>query len=260
MLPLPIYSTRLGKLYNQDCLKVLKELHDNSLDCIFADPPFNLGKKYNTKINDNKTDSEYLSWTTKWIDECVRILKPGGSLFIYNIPKWNIHIANHLQQTLNFRHWIAIDFKASMPIPHKLYPAHYSLIYFTKSTPHRFRKLKIPIQTCPHCHQSIKDYGGYKKYIIKNGGINLSDVWSDISPVRHKGRKNGKNNELPEIILERILKMTTDKGYTVFDPFGGTGTTYAVAERLGRRWLGCEIGACNDIIKRLKRQHHATTN
>jgi site-specific DNA-methyltransferase (adenine-specific) len=180
-------------------------------------------------------------------------LKEGGSLFVYNIPKWNIQTAHFLSKRLEFRHWVTVDYKAAMPIPGKLYPSHYSLLYFTKGKPKKFNRPKLPIVNCRKCGTSIKDYGGYKKLIELNGGVNLSDVWTDISPVRHAKYKNRQCNELPEKIIERVLSISTEPHDVVLDPFGGSGTTYAVAEKMDRKWVGCEVEDCGYIIRRLSR-------
>ena len=82
-------------------------------------------------------------------------------------------------------------------------------------------------------------------------GVNVSDVWSDIYPVRHKSDKNRKFNELSVKLLDRIISMSTIEGNLIFDPFGGSGTTYAVAELLKRKWIGCEIGDCEIIKQRI---------
>lgn len=86
----PYLNSHQGVLFEADCLKILPNIKDEIVDVIFADPPFNLGKNYGNKSNDSLADSEYLNWCFAWINECCRILKPGGSLFIYNLPKWNI--------------------------------------------------------------------------------------------------------------------------------------------------------------------------
>ena len=137
-----------------------------------------------------------------------------------------------------------------MPISGRLYPSHYSLIYYTKGKPKTFNRVRIPIQICRHCGQEIKNYGGYRSK-IHSEGISLTDIWYDLSPVRHKNRKNRKSNELPERMLERILALSSNIGDLVFDPFGGSGTTYAVCEKMHRHWLGSEIGDCEPIKVRL---------
>lgn len=247
----PIFTSELGSLFKADCLSTLTRMKPKIFDLVFADPPFNLNKKYGEGISDNISREEYLLWCKQWIYQCYRVLKEGGSLFIWNIPKWNIEIAHYLNTLgAEFRHWVAVDMKNSMPIQGKLYPAHYSLIYFTKGKPKIFNKLKIPVQTCRHCGKEIKNYGGYRDKIHEDG-INLADIWYDISPVRHKAKKNRIANELPENLMTRILQIASSQGDLVLDPFGGSGTTYAVCEKMHRHWIGIEIGDCDPIIERM---------
>ena len=106
------------------------------------------------------------------------------------------------------------------------------------------------MQTCRYCGGEVKDYGGYKNK-MNPFGINISDIWSDIYPVRHKNSKNRKYNELSVKLLDRIISIATNEGDVVFDPFGGSGTTFAVAQILKRRWIGCELGDCETIKHRL---------
>lgn len=249
----PCFKTELGQLYNADCVELMRTLQDDSMDLIFADPPFNLKKEYDEGINDNLSMSAYLEWSYNWIDECVRILKPGGALFIYNIPKWCTYYADFLNKRLSFRSWIGVDMKFNLPLSGRLYPAHYALLYYIKGDkPSVFNNQRIPLPTCRHCGGDIKDYGGYKNK-MNPLGVNLSDIWSDIYPVRHKGDKNRSYNELSVKMLDRIVSMTTNPGDYVFDPFGGSGTTYIVAELLGRRWVGSELGNCKVIMERFSR-------
>lgn len=248
----PFFETDIGKLYNGDCIEIMKGMPDCCVDLVFADPPFNLGKTYDPGIDDNMTMSKYINWTYEWLDQCIRILKPGGRIFIYNIPKWCTYIASYLGEQLTFWDWIAVDMKFSLPIQNRLYPAHYALVSFIKGVKAQtYHNQRISLQTCRHCGGEIKDYGGYKAK-MNPLGVNVSDVWSDIYPVRHKNSKNRKYNELSVKLLDRIISMSTNEGDTVFDPFGGSGTTFAVAQMLNRRWIGCELGDCNVIVKRLQ--------
>ena len=86
----PVFSTELGKLYEADCMAVLPTLPPSSVDTVFADPPFNLKKDYGKKSSDDMTDAAYLEWCRTWLRQGVRVLKPGGSLFLYNLPKWRL--------------------------------------------------------------------------------------------------------------------------------------------------------------------------
>ncbi len=247
------FSTDMGVLYEGNCFTVLSNMDDNSLDCIFADPPFNLSKEYNNGLQDKMSDMDYLDWSRAWIDLCIQKLKPGGAFFLYNIPKWNISLAPYMDKKLSFRHWITVDMTFSMPIPSKLYPSHYSLLYFTKGDkPNHFTPPRIPIKTCVKCGKEQNDYGGYKNK-MNPAGINIRDVWSDIPPVRHNKYKNRDANELSIKLLDRVLDIATKEGDLVFDPFGGSGTTYIVAEMKGRRWIGSELGDCSPIKERFDR-------
>ena len=253
----PVYTNAFGVLFRGDCVKILSTIAAGCIDTVFADPPFNIGKKYGENFNDRKTDHEYLKWCEAWIDECIRVLKQGGSFFLYNIPKWNIRLANLLlDRGMQFRDWIVIDIKLGLPIPGRLYPSHYSLLYFTKGKHKTFRNIRIPIKTCRHCGGDVKDYGGHRDAIHPNG-VNLTDVWGDIPPVRHWKFKSKKRkvNALSTKLLDRIVEMSTDVGDVVLDPFGGSGTTFAVCEKKGRRWMGIEVESTQVIIERLETKH-----
>jgi site-specific DNA-methyltransferase (adenine-specific) len=211
-------------------------------------------KKYVKSTDDLTREEEYLTWCRAWLTECVRVLKPGGALFLYNLPKWNIHLGHHLFQLgMQFRHWIALEISACLPIPGRLHPSHYSLLYFSKGKPKTFRRIRTPIERCRHCGEEIKDYGGHR-HAMNPKGVNLKDVWNDIPPVRHWKfkSKNRRANALSTKILDRVVEMSTVSGDLVLDPFGGSGTTYVVCERKRRRWLGIEIDFAEDIISRLE--------
>ncbi len=249
----PVLQTSLGVLYQADCMQILPLIEADSIDTFFADPPFNLGKDYGAGVGDDLPEDGYLVWCYKWIDEGVRVLKPGGSFFIYNLPRWNFHLAAYLESLgMSFRHWIAIEHSSCLPIPGRLYPSHYSLLYFSKGKPRVFRRIRTPIQTCRHCGGEIKDYGGHRSAMNPNG-VNLKDVWTDIPPVRHSKFKPHQRaaNAISTKILDRVIEMSTEPGDLVIDPVGGSGTTYAVCEARKRRWIGIEIGDIEPIRARL---------
>lgn len=249
MTMIPILKTSRGRLYQADCLELLSSLKADSVDLAFADPPFNLGKEYSSKINDDRAAHEYLAWCHEWLDEMIRVLKPGGSLFLWNLPKWNLPLGAYLEQRITFRHWIAVDIKYSLPIPSRLYPSHYSLLYFVKGRkPAIFHPDRLPVPCCRHCGGEQRDYGGYKDKMNPKG-VNLSDVWTDIPPVRHAKYKKRAANALSLKLMDRIVSLASDRGSVVLDPFGGSGTTYVAAELSGRRWIGAELD-CSSILER----------
>jgi site-specific DNA-methyltransferase (adenine-specific) len=248
-----VLATEHGQLFQGDCLKLFPSIRDSVVDTVFADPPFNVGKEYGSKVNDRRPHSEYLDWYQRVVSECVRVLKPGGSLFLYNLPKWNVMLGPHLLDLgMNFKHWIAVSIKMGLPIPGRLYPCHYSLLYYTKGKPKTFRSIRTPIKTCRHCGKELKDYGGHRG-AMNPKGVNLTDVWDDIPPVRHwkfKSKKR-KANQLSTKLVSRAIQLTTVPGDLVLDPFGGSGTTFDVCETSGRFWLGMELENCDVIIERM---------
>jgi len=252
--PVPAHTTEMGILFHGDCLAVLPFIRDEVIDTVFADPPFNLGKLYGSKVNDKRPEAEYVDWCRAWIDECIRVLKPGGSFFLYNIPRWNILLGAHMMERgLTFRHDIAVNIKLGLPITGRLYPSHYSMLYFTKGKPKTFRSIRTPIEVCRHCGKEIKDYGGHRD-AMNPKGVNLTDVWNDIPPVRHWKFKSKKRqaNQLSTKFLRRVIELTTTPGDVVLDPFGGSGTTFDVAEHTGRHWVGIEMEDVDVIIERVE--------
>lgn len=251
MTMIPILKTALGEVYEEDCLRFLKTIESETVDVAFADPPFNLGKEYTSGIDDNIAEHDYLVWCKHWLHEMCRTLKPGGSLFLWNLPKWNLPLGAYLSERVTFRHWIAVDIKYSLPISRRLYPSHYSLLYFVKGDrPAIFHPDRLPVPCCRHCGGEQRDYGGYKDKMNPKG-VNLADVWTDIPPVRHAKYKKRAANALALKLMDRIVTMASDPGSLVLDPFGGSGTTFVAAELTGRRWIGCDLD-CAAIVGRFE--------
>lgn len=224
-----IYRHKQGEIVCDDALHVLNSLREKCADIVFLDPPFNLGKRYgkNGSHHDKKKESEYLQYMEKVISRSATILKDGGALYLYHIPKWAIRLSPFLEEHLDFRHWIAISLKNGFVRGDYLYPAHYALVYYTKGKPGTFKRPKVPKPICARCKKDLRDYGGYKKYV--EDGINLSDVWDDVSPVRHRKAKTRTANELPLIIPKRAFAISGCSGGLIVDPFAGSGTTIIAA-------------------------------
>lgn len=161
----------------------------------------------------------------------------------------NLPLGAYVGERITFRHWISVDIKYSLPIQKRLYPSHYSLLYFVKGDkPAIFHPDRLPVPCCRHCGGELRDYGGYKSK-MNPMGVSLTDVWTDIPPVRHAKHKKRGANGLALKLMDRIVSMASDPGSLVLDPFGGSGTTYVAAELTGRRWIGSELD-CTAIIDR----------
>lgn len=133
----------INQILYGDCLELFKSIPNNSVDCIFADPPFNLNKKYNSHM-DKLLDNEYLEWCKLWIDECLRVLKDNGFIFLHNIPRWLTFYAYFLNYKAVFRHWISWDAMTS-PMGKTLQPAHYGILFYSKSDDKsKFKEIRYP--------------------------------------------------------------------------------------------------------------------
>jgi len=203
----------------------------------FADPPFNLGKKYNS-YKDNLKFEEYLNWCEKWISEMVRVTKPTGAIFVHNIPKWLTYFSNILNKKAIFKHWIAWE-APTAPMGKTLQPSHYGILFYVKSKNFKFYEIRHPHKR-DRKGMLLKDYGGKKNKIHPFGPL-VSDVWTDIHRIRHSKKRDPHPCQLPIHLLERLILMTTDEDDIVLDPFMGTGTTAIAAKRLGRNYIGFEV-------------------
>ncbi|MGB9721971.1 MAG: DNA-methyltransferase [bacterium] len=232
------FESIINKIIQGDCLEVMRKIPDNSVDVTFADPPFNLKKKYNSYYDKHEVE-EYLSWCKEWLREMVRITKPAGSIFVHNIPKWLIYFGYYLNEIAIFRHWIAWDAMGS-PLGKTLLPNHYGILYYVKSNKFKFYDIRMLHKRCRNCHYILQDYGGKKSQMHQFGPL-VSDVWTDIHRIRHKKRRDEHPCQLPVHLLERLLLMSTDEGDIVLDPLVGTGTTAIAAKNLGRRFIGIDI-------------------
>lgn len=229
----------INKIILGDCVEIMRQISDESVDVTFADPPFNLKKLY-SNYNDKKSAEEYLAWCKDWLTEMVRITKPTGSIFIHNIPKWLTYFAGYLNEIAIFRHWIAWDAMGT-PLGKTLLPNHYGILYYVKSPKdYKFYDIRGLHKRCRKCGIILKDYGGKKDQLHQFGAI-ISDVWTDLHRIRHKTRRDEHPCQLPIPLLERLLLMSTDEGDIILDPFMGTGTTAIAAKKLGRKFIGIDI-------------------
>ena len=239
-----------NKIHAADCLDFMKSIPDNTFDMSFADPPFNLGKQYDS-ANDKVAEVEYLGWSKKWLWEMVRVTK--GTIFVHNIPKWSVIFAKLLSQTnAEFKHWIAWNAPSS-PMGKSLQPTHYCILYYKKKDA-KFYEVRHPHHRCRECEYLFKDYGGKVGNIHPFGPL-VGDVWFDLHRVRHRSSREDHPCQLPVPLLERLILMSTDENDLVFDPFVGTGTTAIAAKKLGRVYYGCDLSkkyveTATNIIKK----------
>lgn len=259
--PRLVYTGQEGVLFQGNCLSLLNHMASDSVDLVFADPPFNLGKSYDSEAFTDALETEkYRSWCQTWLSEMVRVLRPGGSLFLYHWPKWLIELGHWLNNLpmLEYRSWIALTMKSGFPIKSRLHPAHYGILYYTKrGEKHTFNVVRSRTPICRHCGKEVRDYGGYRdkfdKYEDEDGvpWIQISDFWEDTRPARQDKSRQIRVVELPLLIPERVILLATNPGDIVLDVFGGGGSTYHAAQMHERRWIGCDIADVTPILQRL---------
>jgi len=254
------YIGNKGALFQADCFDLLSGLKDNSIDLVFTDPPFNLGKDYgNSDFTDNLEEDEYLKWCQMWLSELIRVLKPGGALTIYHWPKWLIELGAWLNSKpeLKYRSLISLNMKSGFPIRGRLHPANYGILYYVKkggTITFNVVRQKTPI--CRHCGKEVRDYGGYrkifKKFEDKDGvpWVQISDFWEDTRPARQDKSRKLQINELPFHIPERVILMASKPDDVVLDIFAGGGSTFHAAQMHGRYWLGSELGDLEPTLSR----------
>ena len=243
----------VDKVHNKDCIEFMRTMPSSSVSMVFADPPFNLKKKYHS-YKDDIPFKQYINWTEEWLHEAVRILKDDGSIFLYNIPRLLIPSANILDRIAEFRHWIAWN-SNGQPLGKTLQPAHYGILFYTKNKNSKFYDVRAPHKTCRFCKKYIKDYGG-KEHLRHAFGYQISDVWDDIHRIRHNCRRIESHPcQLPVPLIERMILLTTDEGDVVFDLFTGSGSSCVAAKQLGRKYIGVELDKqyCDAARKSIKK-------
>ncbi len=244
----------MQKLFNRiicdDCIKVLGKVKKPFADLIFADPPFNIGFKYD-KYNDNLDGESYKEWTKKWMELCYKVLKPHGSFYIAIGDDYAANvkiIADELG--LFMRNWIIWHYNFGQQTKNKFARSHTHILYFVKDE-NNFTFNNANEMLIISDRQNIyKDKRAYSK------GKMPDDVW-DVYP-RVCGTFKERQNfpcQMPESLLARIIRVSSDKDDWVLDPFSGSGTTAVVAHKLNRIYTGIEISKeyVNESKKRIKK-------
>jgi site-specific DNA-methyltransferase (adenine-specific) len=248
----------VDRLHNRPCLEVLRKIPSGTVDLAFADPPFNLTKGYNG-YSDDLRDSDYIGWCKRWLTEYERVVKPGGAIIVLNLPRWSIRLADFLSRTRNLymQNWIVWN---ALPEPKgTLMPAHYSLLYFTKgerasrfnycsmeSGWEPFDEAVFPPDRPDVCNRRSCTRKRRASADLWRG--ELTDIWHDIHRVRRAKKSASEHHGhpclTPEMLVDRIIRLTTNPGDLVLDAFAGVGTTAVVARRLGRRFIAIEQDSC----------------
>jgi site-specific DNA-methyltransferase (adenine-specific) len=244
----------LDRLHRGDCLEGLARVPDGSVDLAFADPPFNIGYEYDI-YHDRRACEDYLDWSRRWIGEVARVLKPDGTFWLAIGDEYaaELKVIAHRELGLSLRSWVIWYYTFGVNCAKKFSRSHAHLLYFVKD-PARFTFHDEAIRV-PSARQLIyadkranprgrlpDDTWILRPQDLPDGFAPDQDTWY-VPRVcgTFKERAGWHGCQMPEQLLGRIIRACSDEGKTVLDPFGGSGTTLAVAKKLRRRWLGFEL-------------------
>lgn len=237
-----------SRLLNGDCLDVLRTIPENSVDFIFADPPYNIKKKYDN-WNDAQDISDYFSWCDQWIAESARILKPGRTFAIINIPLWIVRHFSFAKSILDYQDWIAWE-GLSLPV-RQIMPAHYGIICLSKGRPIEIANYEKDARwTTRQDFMSLKQWYCVRASCVKKRNVTritdrqpIGNLWWDIHRLKHNSKRVDHPCQLPPSLMNRLIHTFTKEGDFVLDPFNGAGTTTLTAEMLNRKFIGIELSA-----------------
>lgn len=264
----PYFESEYGKLYNYDAIKYLKQLDSNSVDLIFADPPYNINKAEWDTFSSQKA---YVEWSMIWITEAHRVLKNTGSLYICGFSeiladvKW---AASHLFKGCK---WLVWFYRNKANLGSDWGRSHESILHFRKSNdyifnidmiriPYNEHTLKYPKRT--QAESSQYSNGKRKDYTWEPNplGAKPKDVLEIPTISNGAWERYPHLTQKPVELLRKIILSSSNPDSVILDPFGGSGTTYAVAEAYNRKWIGTELKTefCEIIKNRLLNAEHIT--
>jgi site-specific DNA-methyltransferase (adenine-specific) len=252
----------LDCIHQGDCLESLPRLTAGTVDLAFADPPFNIGYAYDV-YEDRHDPKRYLDWTRRWGAEVVRALKPEGTFWLAIGDEYAAELKLIFQDLgLTCRNWVIWYYTFGVHCTRKFSRSHAHLFYFVKD-PGRFTFNADAVRV-PSARQLV-----YADARADGRGRVPDDTWilrpQDLPDAftaeedtwyfprvcgTFKERAGWHGCQMPEQLLGRIVRACSHPGEVVLDPFAGSGTTLAVAKKLGRRWLGCELSV--DYVARLE--------
>jgi site-specific DNA-methyltransferase (adenine-specific) len=247
-----------NKLVCQDIFSALPNLPDQSVDLMFADPPYNLTKNFNERKFKKTSSDEYAEWLDSWLSQTVRLLKPTSSIYICG--DWRCSAAIHRigEKYFTARNRITWEREKGRGAKSNWKNCSEDIWFFTVGDDYYFDVDAVMLK-----RQVIAPYtdeNGAPKDWIDNGDgrfrlTHPSNIWTDLTvPYWSMPENTNHPTQKPEKLLAKIVLASSRAGDLVFDPFNGSGTTTVVATKLGRDYLGVEIDEtyCCFAAKRLE--------
>jgi len=236
-----IFTRDDHSIYHGDCIDVLRQhIPDQSVDLIFADPPYNIGKKFNGKSEKQAVD-DYLNWSYEWLQLCVDKLKPNGSLYVMTATQFMPYYDIFLSQRLSILSRIVWHYDSSGVQARQYYGSMYEPILFGVKDPNHytFNPADILVEAKTGAKRKLIDYRKNPPQVYNSEKV-PGNVWY-FARVRYRMPEYENHpTQKPVALLERIIKASSHAGDTVLDPFAGTFTTAYVAQQLGRKSISIE--------------------
>ena len=257
-------SDGIDRIVCADCVEFLANYRGPRPKLIFADPPFNIGYEYD-RYDDRMKYEHYVEWTGRWMKAAADALDPAGSFYVAIGDEYaaEVCVIGKRDLGLTLRNWIIWQYTFGQAMQSKFARGHAHIFYFVKD-PKAFTFNADAVRVASDRQMLYKDVRANPKGKVPD------DVWTICRDCARKGALAGETVgddvwlesrvcgtfkervqwhpcQMPEKLLERIVRVSSNPGDLVFDPFAGSGTTLTVAHRLGRHWLGTDISP--DYVK-----------
>ena len=247
-------SPALNRVHRGDCLDLLARMPDASVHLAFADPPFNIGYDYDS-YDDRLAADDYLTWSKRWMGEVARVLQPDGTFWLAIGDEYAAELKVTATRELGFtcRSWVVWYYTFGVNCKQKFSRSHAHIFHFVKN-PATFTfntdAIRVPSarelvygdkRACP-TGRLPDDTWILRPQDLPEGFATDGDTWYFPRVCgTFKERSGWHGCQMPEQLLGRIIRASSHEGDVVLDPFGGSGTTLAVAKKLGRRFIGLEL-------------------
>lgn len=237
-----IFNKDDHKIIKGDAIQALKTVPDDSVDLIFVDPPYNIGKNFNGLKDKWNTDKDYLNWCYQWIDLCIAKLKSTGSMYIMTSTQFMPYFDIYIREKLTILSRIVWSYDSSGVQAKKYYGSLYEPILFCvkDKNNYTFNANDILVEAKTGAKRKLIDYRKAVPTVYNSQKV-PGNVWN-FSRVRYRMEEYENHpSQKPIALLERIIKASSNENDVVLDPFSGTFTTSYVAKSLKRKSIGIEI-------------------
>ena len=230
---------------NGDCLEILRNIKSKTINLVFADAPYNIGKDFGNDSDKWESVDSYIQWCKNWIDECLRVLTDNGTMYIMTATQHMPYLDVYISERYNVLCRIVWTYDSSGVQSKKNFGSLYEpILMLNKSSqfPYTFNYKDILIEAKTGAQRKLIDYRKDPPQPYNTQKV-PGNVWN-FSRVRFKmDEYENHPTQKPEALLERIIRASSNPGEIVLDPFAGSFTTNAVAAKLGRVGIGIELNS-----------------